>query len=127
VRANHTRRDAERQDVSGLEDVESDLLSTLARLAAIFPLLMATGCADHSRGAALNACHLQHYMQSPAKQAELVPACMRAKSFALVPECSVPADADDWTWQVRPAGYDYEQCYKPIGTKPWIATALSPM
>lgn len=99
----------------------------VACLVALLPLLVATGCADHSRGAALNACHLQHFMQSPAEQAELVPECMRAKSFALLPECRVAAGADDWTWHVPPGGYDYEQCYKPVGTKVWVATALSPM
>jgi hypothetical protein len=99
----------------------------MARLATLLPLLVATACADQSRGAALNACHLQHYMQSAAQQAEVVPECMRAKSYALAPGCSVPADLDDWAWQVAPAGYDYERCYQPVGTKAWVATALSPM
>src|ERR1700683_4350481 len=76
-------------------------------------LLVIPGCADQSLDAALNECQLRNYLQSPADQALLIPDCMDAKSFELVAGCRLETNADDWNWQVPPAAYDDEKCYRP--------------
>lgn len=90
-------------------------------------LLALPGCADQSRGAALNECHLRYYLQSPGDKAYLIPDCMQAKSFELLAGCRPQSSADDWNWQVPPAAYDDPECYRPLGATASVATALAPM
>jgi hypothetical protein len=37
------------------------------------------GCADQSKGTALNECRMQHYRESAAAQGELIPDCYEGK------------------------------------------------
>ena len=52
---------------------------------------------------------------------------MRAKSFEFVTACSPDTGDRDWDWQVNAFAFDNPRCYRPLGSKAWIATALSPM
>jgi hypothetical protein len=97
------------------------------RLLAIVSLLMLVGCADQSRGAALGECRMMYYLESSTAQGELVPNCMRAKSFQMDAACSPGADEHEWDWQVKTFAFDNPKCYRPIGSATWIATLLSPM
>jgi hypothetical protein len=99
----------------------------MIRFLPLVLLLVMPGCADQSLGAALNECQLRNYLQSPADQALLIPDCMEAKSFDLVAGCRPDANADDWNWQVPPAAYDDEKCYRPIGATASVTTFLSPL
>ena len=99
----------------------------MIRHSLIVLLLALVGCADESRGTALNECRMKTHLDSPAAQAQLVPDCMAGKSFALVTGCRPAANDDEWEWQVREFAFDNPKCYRPIGTGPWTATMLSPM
>jgi hypothetical protein len=99
----------------------------MIRLLPLMLLLMLPGCADQSSGAALNECHIQYYLQSPGDKGQLIPDCMKAKSFEMVAGCHPEMGADDWNWQVPPAVYDDPTCYRPVGAAAWVATTLSPM
>jgi hypothetical protein len=99
----------------------------MVRLMAIVSLLGLAGCTDHSNGAALNECRLKYYLETPAAQGELIPDCMSAKSFHTVAPCSAVADEDEWDWTVTAFSYNNPRCYRPLGSKTWIATALSPI
>jgi hypothetical protein len=99
----------------------------MIRFLPLVLLLVIPGCADQSLDAALNECQLRNYLQSPADQALLIPDCMDAKSFELVAGCRLETNADDWNWQVPPAAYDDEKCYRPVGATASVATFLSPM
>ena len=99
----------------------------MIRFLPLMLLLVMPGCADQSRGAALNECQLRYYLQSPADQGYLIPDCMQAKSFEVVVGCRPETSADDWNWQVPPAAYDDPKCYRPLGATAWVATVLSPM
>jgi len=98
----------------------------MLRFSVIVSLLLLAGCADQSEGAALNECRLKYFLESPATQDELIPDCMKAKSFQMASPCSPESD-DDWDWQVRIFTYDNPRCYRPLGATAWTATILSPM
>ncbi len=98
----------------------------MIRVLPLVLLLALAGCADQSKSAALNECRLQNYLQSPADQAYLTPDCMKARSFDMIEGCLPETSADEWNWQVPPAAYDDQKCYRPLGTTAWAATLLSP-
>jgi hypothetical protein len=89
-------------------------------------LVMLTGCADRSKGAALSECRLIYYLESPTAQSEAIPACMMARSFRAEPACTAEADEDEWDPQVRTFAVDDPRCYRPLGYTAWIAIAMSP-
>jgi hypothetical protein len=99
----------------------------MIRCLIVVLLLGLVGCADPSRGAALNECRLQHYLDSPSEQGQLMADCMAAKSFKPISLCSPMTDEREWDWLVTTFPYDNPQCYRPLGSKAWITTALSPM
>ena len=90
-------------------------------------LFIVAGCADQSKGAALNECRLRYDIRSYAQQGHLVPDCMQTKSFEFTSTCTPISDEHDWDWKVKTFPYDNPQCYRPVGSERWIATALSPM
>lgn len=94
---------------------------------ALITLLMLPGCADQSKGAALNECRMQNYLQDPAAQAHLTPDCMKEKSFETVTACAPTTDEHEWDWQLTTFAYDNPKCYRPIGSAAWTATFLSPL
>ena len=99
----------------------------MIRHSFIVSLILLAGCADESRGTALNECRVKHYLESPAAQGQLVPDCMAGKSFASVTGCGPAPSEDEWEWQAKTFTYDNPRCYRPLGTGPWTATFLSPM
>jgi hypothetical protein len=99
----------------------------MIRFLPLMLLLAVPGCADQSRGAALNECQLRYYLQSPDDRDLLIPDCMKAKSFDMVVGCRPETGADEWNWQVPPSANDDQRCYRPIGATAWVATVLSPM
>ena len=99
----------------------------MIRLPAIVSLVLLAGCADQSKGTALNECRLKHYLDSPAAQGEAVPDCMKAKSFAVETPCDAATDEHEWDWHVTAFAFDNPQCYRPLGSAAWTATLLSPM
>jgi hypothetical protein len=99
----------------------------MPRILCALPLLMLIGCADQSKGAALNECRMQYYLRDPAAQGRLIPDCMMAKSFLMLTPCSPTPNEHDWDWQAAAFPFDNPQCYQPLGAKAWMATALSPM
>ena len=99
----------------------------MIRFPAILSLLLLAGCADPSRGTALNECRMKYYLDGADAQGRLVQECMRAKSFEFVIACSPDTGDQDWDWQVNAFAFDNPRCYRPLGSKAWIATALSPM
>ena len=103
------------------------MLMPMIRLIAVLPLLMVAGCADQSRGAALNECRLRYDIRAVVDRGPLVTACMQAKSFAFEPSCAPSTSEYEWDSDVRTFAYCNPQCYRPTGTERWIATALSPM
>jgi hypothetical protein len=101
--------------------------SLLISFVAIASLVVLAGCADQSKGTALNECRLVYYLESPAAQAEAIPDCMRAKSFEAETACNAAVDDDEWDWQVKTFAFDNPNCYRPLGSATWVATLLSPM
>ena len=99
----------------------------MPRILCALSLLTLIGCADQSKGAALNECRIQYYLRDPAAQGQLIPDCMMAKSFLMLTPCSPTPNEHDWDWQAATFPFDNPQCYQSLGTKPWLATALSPM
>ena len=99
----------------------------MIRFLAIVSLPILVGCADLSKGTALNECRMRHYLDDPSTQGEVIPDCMRARSFPMVTGCAPTTDEREWDWQVRTFAYDNPQCYRPLGSGRWIATTLSPM
>ena len=99
----------------------------MIRLMTVLFLLLVGGCADQSKGAALNECRLRYDIRNAADQSHLMPDCMRAKSFEFVSPCAPDANEHEWDWKVKTFAYDSPQCYRPVGSERWIATALSPM
>ncbi|MGC1408488.1 MAG: hypothetical protein WA864_06040 [Acetobacteraceae bacterium] len=99
----------------------------MIRCLAVFLPILLLGCADQSKGTALNECRTRYYLEPPAAQADLVPDCMKAKSFQAISECSPEAEHDEWDVQVQAFRYNNPQCYRPLGATKWIASALSPM
>jgi hypothetical protein len=99
----------------------------MTRSVASVSLLILVGCADQSRGAALAECRLKYYLESPAAQGQLIPDCMKAKSFRTVTACCPEVDEREWDWQVRTFTFDNPKCYRPVGSATWVATVLSPI
>jgi hypothetical protein len=99
----------------------------MVRFVAIVSLIALAGCADNSKGAALNECRLRYYLETPAAQGERIPDCMSAKSFQTVTACPADADEHEWDWRVTAFAYNDPRCYGAVGSATWIATALSPM
>jgi hypothetical protein len=99
--------------------------NVMARFAPIGLLLCLAGCLDQSRGAVLNACHLQYYLESPTVQAVNMSDCMHERNFQLMTECSPVSAEHGWDWQEF--AYEEPKCYRPIGSTAWTATLLSPM
>ena len=64
----------------------------MIRFSAALSLLLLIGCADQSKGTALNECRLKYYLASPAAQGARTPDCMTAKSFQLATKCSTETD-----------------------------------
>ena len=99
----------------------------MIRLSAAVAALLVAGCADQSKGTALNECRLKYYLGSAAAQSEQVPGCMNAKSFEMTTACTPEPDEHEWDWQVVAFTYDNPKCYRPHGANASIATFLSPM
>jgi hypothetical protein len=99
----------------------------MIRFLPLMLLLVMPGCADRSKGAALNECQQRYYLQTASDQDISVPNCMKAKSFDLVAGCRPETSADEWSWQVPPSANGNPTCYRPVGFTAWIATNLSPM
>ena len=99
----------------------------MMRYMAVISVLTLVGCADQSRGAALNECRQKYFLDSPAAQSRLIPECMAPKSFQAVSACAPTLDEHEWDSQVKTFVYDNPQCYRPLGSTTWMATALSPM
>jgi hypothetical protein len=97
----------------------------MIRIFAVLSLLVVVGCADKSRGAALNECRTKYDIRSSDDQGQLIPDCMQVKSFHFVSQCA--PGTDEWDWKVKTFPYDDPQCYRPVGSERWIATTLSPM
>ena len=99
----------------------------MIRCLALVTLLMLSGCADPSKGAALNECRMRNYLQDPGVQAHLIPDCMKEKSFATVSPCDPAIEPHEWDWQLMTFAYDNPNCYRPLGYVAWTTTFLSPM
>jgi hypothetical protein len=99
----------------------------MIRLVTVLLLLMAGGCADKSRGAALNEYRTRYDIRTSADRGQIIQDCMQAKSFQFASACTPISDEHDWDWKVKTFAYDNPQCYRPVGSERWIATALSPM
>jgi hypothetical protein len=99
----------------------------MIRFAVIVSLLVIVGCADQSKGTALDECRMQQYLESAAAQDELIPECMKAKSFQMTSQCSPGSDGPEWNQRVLAYTNENPKCYRPLGSTVWIATALSPM
>jgi hypothetical protein len=90
-------------------------------------LLPLFGCADQSKGAALNECRTKNYLLDSAAQSQLTPDCMKEKSFQFVANCTPEPDESDWDPNVAAFPFNNPRCYQPVGAAPWLATLLSPM
>ncbi len=90
-------------------------------------LLVLCGCADQSKGAALNECRTRNYLLDPTAQSQLTPDCMKAKSYRFVADCAPTPDESDWDPQVPAFPFNNPRCYQPVGATNWFATLLSPM
>ena len=99
----------------------------MIRLAATLSLLILAGCTGPSKGTALNECRMKYFLDGRDASAQLIQDCMQAKSFDVVTPCHPDTDEQDWDWQVNEFVFDNPRCYRPRGTAPWIATALSPL
>ncbi|HLY89945.1 MAG TPA: hypothetical protein VKQ27_13265 [Acetobacteraceae bacterium] len=95
-------------------------------LVLVFPILLA-GCADQSKGSALNQCRMKYFLDDASTQQQSIPGCMKAKSFETVAACNPQPDEDELDWQATAVPYSSPKCYRAIGTAPWLATFLSPM
>jgi hypothetical protein len=98
----------------------------VSRFAILLPVIVLAACADRSKGSALLECRTTYYLDDPAAQAQLVPDCMKARSFEAVPACNPAGDEPSWDWQVQSFPFADPRCYRPVGSIPWIATVLSP-
>jgi hypothetical protein len=102
---------------------ETDMIRFLF-IASLFTL---AGCADPSKGAALNECRVRYYLESLDAQRQLIADCMRARSFETDATCNPDADVREWDRQVQTYAFDNPRCYRPVGSTAWTATFLSPM
>src|SRR5215472_3297740 len=99
----------------------------MKHLRVLLPLALLIGCADQSKGAALNECRLKYWLDGEDAQAQLVTDCMQAKSFVAITPCDADSDPYEWDERVNTYAYDNPRCYHAVGSQPWLATALSPM
>jgi hypothetical protein len=99
----------------------------MVRFLSVASLLLLAACADPSKGAALNECRIKYYLDSPDMQHELIPDCMRARSFVADVECDPAIDVDEWDWQVNTYAFDNPRCYTSLGSTARVTTFLSPM
>jgi hypothetical protein len=100
---------------------------SMIRLLTVLLLLVVGGCADRSRGTALNECRTRYDIRSYVDQNQLIPGCMQEKSFTFASPCPNPPDENVWDPKVKTFAYDNPECYRPVGSERWIATGLSPM
>jgi len=100
---------------------------SMVRLMAVVLLIVVGGCADKSRGAALNECRQRYDIRTLSDRGRLTAECMQTKSFEFALACSPSADEHEWDANLKSFSYDNPQCYRPTGTEPWLATVLSPM
>ncbi len=98
----------------------------MTRILPLAALLVLAGCADPSKGAALNECRMRYYLYGADAQRQLIPDCMRAKSFEAI-ACDPAVDQWEWDRQVRTLPFDNPNCYRSIGSTARITTFLSPM
>jgi hypothetical protein len=99
----------------------------MIRISVLVCLLVVAGCADQSKGSALNECRVKHYLDANDTQQQAIPDCMKAKSFEMTSGCNAQPDEEEWDWQVQAFPYDNSRCYRSIGAAAWTATLLSPM
>lgn len=99
----------------------------MPRLMVVALLLLIGGCADKSKGAALNECRQRYDIRTSSDRGRLIADCMQAKSFDFSSTCPPSNHLHEWDLNVRTFAYDNPQCYRPIGSELWLATALSPM
>jgi hypothetical protein len=99
----------------------------MIRISVLVCLLVVAGCADTSKGSALNECRMRHYLDATGTQQQSIPDCMKAKSFEMTSGCNAQPDEDESNWQGQPSSYDNARCYRSIGAAAWTATLLSPM
>ena len=99
----------------------------MIRFLSVASLLLLAACADPSKGAALNECRMTYWLDSPDMQRELIPECMRARSYIADAACDPGLDADEWDWQVRTYAFDNPRCYQSLGSTARITSFLSPM
>jgi hypothetical protein len=97
------------------------------RYTLLLLLVVLCGCADQSKGAALNECRTKNYLLDPAAQSQLTPDCMKEKSFQFVANCAPTPDESDWDPNVAAFHFNDPRCYEAVGAAPWLATLLSPM
>jgi hypothetical protein len=98
-----------------------------SKTALVVPLFLLLGCADQSKGAALNACRTKFWLDDPAVQAQQIPDCMAARSFGVVAGCGPSTNDDEWDWRVRTFAFNNPECYRPLSSSVRAATLLSPM
>jgi hypothetical protein len=98
-----------------------------SKTALVVPLLLLLGCADQSKGAALNACRIKFWLDDPAVQGQLIPDCMAARSFEVVAGCGPSTNDYEWDWRVRTFAFNNPECYRPLSSSARAATLLSPM
>jgi hypothetical protein len=99
----------------------------MARISVLAFLALLAGCADQSKGSALNQCRMKYFLDDASTQQQSIPECMKAKSFEWVAGCNPLPDGDGLDWQMTALPYSSPKCYRPVGTAPWMATALSPL
>jgi hypothetical protein len=98
----------------------------MMRVLSLPIILLFAGCADPSKGSALNECRLHYYLDSADLQRRLITDCMRARSFEAA-ACDPAADEREWDLQVRAFAFDNPRCYRPVTFTTRITTFLSPM
>lgn len=99
----------------------------MTRISVLVFLTLSAGCADQSKGSALNQCRMKYFLDDASTQQQSIPECMRAKSFEMVAACNPQPDEEGLDWQATGTPYTSPKCYRPVGTAPWMATFLSPL
>jgi hypothetical protein len=100
---------------------------SVSKAALVVPLLLLLGCADQSKGAALDACRIKFWLDDPAVQGQLIPDCMAARSFEMVAGCGPSANDYQWDWRVQSFAFNNPDCYRTLTSSARAATLLSPM
>ena len=99
----------------------------MTRAWAVALITLLAGCADQSKGSALNECRMKYYLDAADMQQQSIPDCMKSKSFETLSTCDPQPSEADWDWRVPTFPYNDPRCYQPIGAAAWAATLLSPM